>query len=355
MEELKEFRDKINQLLKEFFLEQKSSYKSLSKYNRSGLKVIEEFTLRGGKRVRASLLYHTYLMFGGKRHKEALRASIFMELLQSYALIHDDIIDSSELRRGGKTIHKIYEQIHLYNYEHNDPKLFGTSMAINLGDICNHLAFAHLASLKFPADRLLLAMQHAQDLAGKVFHGQLLDILSESLDLGEVDEKYVLQVHHLKTAVYTFQLPMYIGAILAGASDKDLKTIDKYAVPAGVAFQIQDDILGMFGTEEKIGKPVDSDIKEGKKTLLILKALNNGNDNDRSTILRALGNKNIQPKTIEDVRKIITETGSLDYSNALALDLIEDAIKALQLKKSLMEKHTNFFIDLANYIVKRDV
>ncbi|PIU72160.1 polyprenyl synthetase family protein, partial [Candidatus Woesearchaeota archaeon CG06_land_8_20_14_3_00_33_13] len=143
------------------------------------------------------------------------------------------------------------------------------------------------------------------------------------------------------------------GAIAAGASDDQLKILSEYAIPLGMAFQLKDDILGLFGSEEKLGKPADSDIKEGKKTLLILKVLENANKEQKELIGNALGNKDITKTELTKVREIIKETGSLSYSENLAEKLVKKAKNAI--KTSDFETHgKDFFLEIADYVIKRD-
>ena len=160
-------------------------------------------------------------------------------------------------------------------------------------------------------------------------------------------------MHKLKTAIYTIEGPLHMGAIAAGASDDQLKILSEYAIPLGMAFQLKDDLLGLFGLEEKLGKPVDSDIKEGKKTILILKAMENAGKQQKEFIVNALGNKNITEKELIKLREIIKKTGSLSYSENLAEKLVKKAKDTI--KNSDFEKQgKEFFLEIADYIIKRD-
>jgi geranylgeranyl diphosphate synthase type I len=152
---------------------------------------------------------------------------------------------------------------------------------------------------------------------------------------------------------YTFDGPIKIGAILAGANDSSLEALSRYSVPLGKAFQIQDDILGMFGTEEKLGKPVTSDLKEGKKTLLILEALSRANKNQKEIIELNLGNKKVTYNSLKQVRKVIEETGSLEESNSFAKQLVEEAINELN-KMKLRKEGKDFLLNIAEYMIKRE-
>jgi geranylgeranyl diphosphate synthase type I len=160
-------------------------------------------------------------------------------------------------------------------------------------------------------------------------------------------------VHTLKTAHYTVAGPLQLGAILAGASEEDLKALNDYGIPLGKAFQIQDDILGLFGSEEKFGKPTDSDLKEGKRTLLILKALEKCSPEEKEKIEGALGNQELSAEAAEEVRAIIKATGSLDYSRKLAGELIEQAKQSIS-QSNFKAEAKEFLLGIADYMLKRD-
>jgi len=168
-----------------------------------------------------------------------------------------------------------------------------------------------------------------------------------------VTEKDITDIHTLKTAIYTIEGPLHIGAILAGAGKEDLGELSDFAIPLGKAFQTQDDILGMFGTREKIGKPVGSDVREGKKTLLMVKALELGSPTQRKFIQRCLGNKRLTFKQLEKLREIVTKTGSLDYSKRLIERYSDEARVALG-KLKISNEGRQFFMYICNYIIQRD-
>lgn len=313
---------------------------------------ISDITMRGGKRVRAALLYYSYLAHDGKNKKIAIEASIAMELAQTFLLIHDDIIDCDELRRGGKTIHKAYETIGELRYPgKQNLGSFGISSAIMAGDLACAFSNEIIANLKVNpiyTNRALLELNRMYQLE---YFGEFLDILSELRD--DVQKEDIIQTHQLKTAPYTFDGPLKIGAILAGADERKLEKLNGYTVPLGTAFQIQDDILGMFGSEEKLGKPVTSDLIEGKRTLLILDAIENANEEQRQVIFQNLGNRQLGMAELNNVRKVIRDTGSLDKSIDLAYKYMQDAIDSMQ-KSRLKKEGKSFLVDIAEYMVKRD-
>lgn len=340
MLKLKQFKTKLDKELEIFFNKRIKEAKSIDPSAKQIMTSLKNFTLGSGKRIRAALIYYGFKCFKNNNEKELLKASMCIELIQSYLLIHDDIIDKDELRRGKPTLHKQYEK-------NNNPH-YGISMAILAGDILSSLATQLLAYTKFK--NKLKAIAELNKIIPKVIYGQILDIKSE---LKLPTEKSIDKIHHLKTATYTVEGPLHIGAILAGANEKYLKQLSRYAIPLGKAFQIQDDILGLFADEKKLGKPIGSDLREGKNTLLIIKALEKANLKQKLTIKKALGNSNLTKSQIDKIRKIIVSTGSLQYSKSLAEKLIKKAKSELN-KIKLKKQGKEFLLEIADYMVNRD-
>ena len=310
----------------------------------------------GGKRLRGAFTYESYRMFNGRDEKEILKVSAVMELLHSYLLIHDDVMDSSDIRHSRPTIHKVYEKEsdkYIPNYS-NAPH-FGESIAINIGDILCHLALMNLAKTDFKAEVKIEAMGKIHREFTDTGYGQIIDCFGTILP--DVKEDHVLKVHYFKTGKYTYETPLHVGAILAGAAQNELRYLTEYAIPGGMAFQIQDDILGMFGNEEKIGKPADSDLKEGKKTLLIIKALEKATNDQRYILNNALGNEELKQEDLEKVRQIIVDTGSLDYSKDIAKKYMIQAKEALDQfnPRKVRKESLDFLTGIADYVINRDV
>ncbi len=340
------YKLKVEEYLAEFFREKERDLEHWS--SREACEILREYTLRGGKRIRAILMIVGYKMMGGEMEEDIIRASTALELIQSYLLIHDDIMDESDLRRGKDTVHKIYEKKHLKNGFAGRPVKFGESMAIILGDLADAYAMEILSDSKFPAELKVKAIYKLNEIIEYTGYGQIIDIYSGVMD--EFREEDLLLLHKYKTARYTIEGPLALGMILAGAEPDG---IEKFAIPVGVAFQLQDDILGLFGNEEELGKPVTSDLAEGKKTLLIIKALESGSSEDRKIIMGALGNPAVTYEQLEKVRDVVRNTGSLDYSRNLAESLVKEAKNALMSMEVKDESMREFLLWLADYMIKR--
>ncbi len=348
---LKQYQARINSELEKFFDKKIQRVKGISPHIIELTKNLREFTLRDAKRIRPILLIFGYKCIKDpKNESDILKAALAAELMESFLLIHDDIIDNDSIRRKKPTLHKIYEErSKRYNTDHTH---FGKSMAIIGGDILATLGSEILLSTNFKDSLKLKAIEKFNRVVINTGFGELLDVISE-VD-NKISEKDILKIHELKTAKYTIEGPLHIGAILAGAKEKHLSILSKYAIPLGKAFQIQDDILGMYGDQKKTGKPVGSDLKEGKKTLLILKALEKSNLKDRLKIKRALGNKKLTTRQLNQIRKIIMDTGSLQYSKDMAKQLAEKAKSAIS-RSSFKKEGKEFLIQIADYIINRDL
>lgn len=335
-EYLKKYPPLVEKELNEFFNEKRKD----AGFNPKVLEILDmiaEYTMRGGKRLRPLLMIVGYRLYGGKDEVEVIKASCSIELIQSYLLIHDDIIDDSDLRRKKPTVHKIYEK----NY---GDKKFGQNMAIIAGDLASVYAEEIFDKVKIDEKLKYRALLRMASIVETTGYGQVLDVLSSKMeDFGERD---LLLLHEYKTAKYTIEGPLILGAILAGKTDFSL--ITNYAIPVGIAFQLQDDILGLFGTEETIGKPLTSDLEEGKKTLLVLKAMED--ERYRDVIKSVLGKKNVGIEELEKVREIVRETGALEYTYTIAKEMVKKGIEAL----GEMDREEKIFLkEFAEYVIER--
>ncbi|MBU0476682.1 polyprenyl synthetase family protein, partial [Patescibacteria group bacterium] len=263
-----QLQKKVNQRLELFFDRKAKELKNFSPLTKQLFKEIKDFSLAGGKRIRPIFLYYGYLAGGGKNKKAILDASICVELIHNYLLIHDDIIDKDEFRRGKPTIHEIYRTI--YQKKFLDSKHLGVSAGILAGDFCSVFGYDILVNSKFPLELKLKAIQKLNQILIEVVEGEMLDVFL-GLD-HQLSQNDIFKILEYKSARYTVEGPLHLGAILAGANGNLLKRLSQYAIPLGIAFQIQDDILGMFGEPKKTCKPSGNDLKEAKQTILILKA-----------------------------------------------------------------------------------
>lgn len=349
-----ETKDKLAKLQKQFnrqlekYLEGKvREFKSLPLMERM-MREIESFVMGDGKRVRPIFVLYGYLAAGGKEKAKIMEAAIFAELIHDYFLVHDDLIDQDDRRHNLPSFHRRYEIF--YSRSHNARHL-GATAAILAGDMLSVLGYDALVKSKFAPGLKNKAAEELNQMIFDVISGQTFDVF---LGLDHyLTEDEISKIQRFKTSRYTVDGPMRIGAILAGADGKTLKRISEYAIPLGIAFQIQDDILGMFGNTKKTGKPSGADLREGKQTLLILKARKLANRKQKQAIEKALGNPNLTQKQLGSVRKIIVETGSLDYSKKLAEKLVSQAKRTVE-RSNFPAEIKNFLIGMGDFIIKRE-
>ena len=314
------------------------------------LKYVKKVILSGGKRLRPAFMYYGYLAVGGKEKEKIIKASVSIELIHTFLLIHDDIIDRDSKRHGLPTINNRYEKISKKLFLGKNAEHFGNSMAIIIGDMVCALGNQIIFNSEFDPKLIMKALDALQDIISYTVIGQSLDLYTEYKK--QSTEKEILKICEYKTAKYTIEGPLYLGAILGGADKKILSAITQYSIPVGTAFQIQDDILGIFGSEKKLGKDVGSDIKEGKQTLLLLKAKEKADKNQKKILKNLLGKKDLNLQDIKTFQKIIVETGALDYAQELSKKMVTQGIEVIE-KAEINSEAKNFMIGIANYIINR--
>ena len=350
VEALLDYKEKVDRELRTFFEAEIEKTGAVHPLVHSMMETLAEYTLRGGKRIRAAMVYYGHKCFSDDNLEEVVKASMVIELMQSYLLIHDDWMDKDDMRRGGPAVHKTYQDLFQREYPGQDTFHLSESLAVLAGDALQALSFELMAGSKFDSGNLCRAINALAHTATHVVYGQVLDLLASSV---EADPEYISKVRQLKTASYTFEGPLHIGAALAGAGDEEMRSLSAYATPLGEAFQLQDDILGLYGDEQKVGKPIGSDLVEGKRTLLILNALEKTDSVQTNMIQQALGNPDLTLKQLEQVRNIVRDTGSLEYSQDLARRLISDAKRAI-VDQSWKKEGKDFLLWDADYMLQRD-
>lgn len=346
---LKQYKERFDPVLAEYFARKKKQ--GGNSLNMEALDIVENFTMSGGKRIRPALFYYAYLAMGGSDETEIINASMSSELFHTFLLVHDDVIDRDSLRHGVETVHTTYKKKAELINSRIEPSHYGNSMAIGVGDLIDSMANEILCESKFSAEYVIRAFKKLQDILFVVVGGELLDVELEAK--GTATEEEIMEMYKDKTAGYTYEGPIHMGAILAGADDDVLKQLSDYAIPVGIAFQIRDDILGVFADEEKLGKPVGSDVIEGKQTILVLKALEKGSEEEKSRLKELLGKRDITSEELEDFRNIIRNTGSLKYAEDKCEQLVEESLSALSKVPIKSEEAGEFFKGIARYMIER--
>ncbi len=354
IELLKTYKKRLDIFLGEYFRQKIKEASKSDPLAKEAVKMIADFTMSSGKRIRPAFIYYAYLASGGKDSDKIVKASMSMELTHSFLLIHDDIIDKDEKRHGITTIHESYKKVAKKLSKEKEAEHFGNSMAMLSGDMAAAMANQIIFTSDFSSETIICALNKLQEIVYTIVPGEMLDVVLEFR--GQATEKEILKMYEGKTSSYSFEGPLHLGTILSGYKDeKVFKIYSRYAIPLGKAFQIRDDILGVFGDEKKLGKPIGSDISEGKQTLLVAKALERGNKKQKKIIKEYLGKENLKKEELEEIRKIIRETGSLEYSQNIAEKFVSESLDALSEINFKNQEAKEFFEGIARYMVSRSV
>ena len=345
---LKDYVRKTQPILDSFFKNEEKRAARISPITAEMIRLYRNFM--GGKSIRGSLTKLGYECFGGQNEKAILEVSLMIEIAHAFLLIHDDIMDEDHLRRGRPTIHVQYQKLHQQRYKKGESSHYGTCLAIDLGDVGFVLSNLILADSQFSSEVKGKVLRKFHQVLLETAFGQAIDVSYEHQE--KVTEEDVMRVHHYKTANYTITGPLQYGALFAGADEKEIATIEKYGLPVGIAFQLRDDELGLFSDERTLGKPIGSDVKENKNTILRLKALALAKGKDKNFLERAYGDKDLTKKDLEKVRKITQETGALKYSQKMAKDLVEEGKKqAFLITKDAALLDT--LVKMADFMIER--
>ena len=283
--------------------------------------------LAGGKRLRPAFCYWGYRGAGGADGDEVVRAAASLELFQACAIVHDDVMDGSDTRRGRPAAHRRFAALHRAEGWHGDPEAFGSGAAILLGDLALSWSDEMLGAADLPADRLAAADRVFADMRSELMGGQYLDLLEQARGGGSVER--ALRVARYKSAKYTIEKPLHLGAALAGAGQDVLDGYSGYGLPLGEAFQLRDDVLGVFGDPAETGKPAGDDLREGKRTALVAMALEAATEQQAAVVREHLGDPHLADEGVAALREVITDTGALARSETLIAELLDDALAAL--------------------------
>ena len=289
----------------------------------------------GGKRLRPCLALATCEAVGGKT-EDAIEAATALELLHNFTLIHDDIMDRDEFRRNVKTVHV----------------LWGEPQAIIAGDALFAKVFealaANAARLGLDGKRTAELFDMVSKASFEICRGQALDMLMAGR---EVDEREYFEMVTGKTGAL-IGASAKLGALLGGGTKEQVSVLEEYGRLVGVAFQIQDDVLGIAGEPEKFGKPIGSDVREGKRTLLVVRALERASPEDRAVLLHALGNKRASKADVERAIEVLKRTGAVGYAKEKARKLVGEAKSKLAVLADSEAKQ--FLLELADFVIERE-
>ncbi|WP_214405276.1 polyprenyl synthetase family protein [Pseudonocardia lacus] len=293
------------------------------------------FVTSGGKRLRPTFAWWGWRGAGG--HPEApeaaavVRAISALELIQACALIHDDLMDASATRRGRATVHVDFARRHVDAGWRGSPARFGAAAAILLGDLALAWADDMLRSAELSPAAMHRARVPWEAMRTEVLGGQFLDVMYQAS--GDSSARAALQIDRFKTAAYTVERPLHLGAALAGADPELVAAYRRFGADIGVAFQLRDDLLGVFGDPAVTGKPAGDDLREGKRTLLLAIALQRATELGRGeavvAIERAIGDPDLDGDGVDRVRGMILDLGAHEEVERRITALTGSALDAL--------------------------
>ncbi|MET7772911.1 polyprenyl synthetase family protein [Nocardia sp. NPDC005366] len=320
--------------LTEFFASRHATVTQLGPIFVEAAEALRQFVLRGGKRTRPAFAWIGWLGAGGDADgPEAgavTNACAALELVQACALIHDDIIDSSRTRRRFPTVHVDFEQRHRERGWAGDSAQFGTSVAILIGDLA--LAWAddmvHASGLDDAAIARFAPVWAL--MRTEVLGGQLLDINGHAGGDESVDA--ALRINRYKTAAYTVERPLHLGAAIADADPALIEAYREFGTDIGIAFQLRDDLLGVFGDPEVTGKPSGDDLREGKRTVLLAEALQRADATDplAAKLLRTSLGTDLSADEVARLRAVLTELGAVDDVERRIAELTDRGLAAVE-------------------------
>jgi geranylgeranyl diphosphate synthase type I len=278
----------------------------------------------GGKRMRPGFCFWGCLGAGGDDSDALVVAASALELFQACAIVHDDVMDGSDTRRGKPAVHRAFAAHHSDQGWYGDAEAFGAGAAILLGDLALSWADEMLVSSGLASPVVLRVFS---EMRTDVVGGQYLDLVSQASRATTVEA--ALRVAHWKAAKYTIERPLHLGAAIAGADPAVYAAYTAYGLPLGEAFQLRDDVLGVFGDPAVTGKPAGDDLREGKRTALVAMALETATDAQQALVHRHLGDPSLDADGVAALREVLLDTGAVDRVEAMIDARTAQALEAL--------------------------
>ena len=350
---LKFFLASFEPYSKRYFAKKLKSHKKYPLLIHQFYKDLLDFTV-GGKKMRAFLVWLGHQIGGSSRKAQAtnkiLPIVLAYELVHSFLLIHDDIIDQSATRRGKLTIHKRYEKLFGPSASLRAREHYGASQAIILGDIACFEAFNLVCDSDFSESQKVLCQKKLITTLLETGYGEALDV---EYSYKEATFEAIWQMMQAKTAKYSFVGPLTLGAVLAGADKSQINALAKFGLLVGTAFQLQDDFLGVFGNEKILGKSILSDMREGKNTILIYKTREIITSQDKRELEQLWGKKDAKMADLKKIRQIIISSGAFDWNQAQKRKLVGEAkvhIQKITKEPSLRQ----ILSQLADFVIERE-
>jgi geranylgeranyl diphosphate synthase type I len=287
--------------------------------------------MRGGKRLRPAFCYWGWRAAGAPDGEPIVRAAASLEFFQAAALVHDDVMDDSDTRRGAPAVHRRFAALHRDQGWAGNGDRFGLAGAVLAGDLCLAWSDELFTASGLDAGALVRGRGVFDRMRTELMGGQYLDMLEQVLASRRPDGalERARRVIRYKSAKYTVEHPLLLGGRLAGADEELLAAYSAFGLPLGEAFQLRDDVLGVFGDPSETGKPAGDDLREGKRTVLVAKALEHASPAQAAVVARLLGDPRLDAAGVEALREVIVDTGALACLERLVEELVDRSLAAL--------------------------
>jgi geranylgeranyl diphosphate synthase type I len=321
-----DLRHRVRKTLDDFLARQSDVLDGVSDDLSPLMEAIGEL-LRDGKRLRAAFCYWGWRGAGGDDSQGIVSVAAALELFQAAALIHDDVMDGSDTRRGRPAAHRRFAGLHRGNRWLGAPEDFGTAGAILAGDLCLSWCDEMYAGAELPGWQLAAGREVFDRMRTELMCGQYLDMLEQVQASPSVQRARHVILY--KSAKYSVQEPLLLGGALAGASPELRETYSVYGEALGEAFQLRDDVLGVFGDPSRTGKPAGDDLREGKPTVLVAVTLERCSPAEAALVRRGLGDPRLDADGVERLREVITGSGALDVVEGMIAEQSERALSVV--------------------------
>jgi geranylgeranyl diphosphate synthase type I len=310
------------------------------------LQSLRRLVAAGGKRLRPAFCFWGFVGAGGApEDPRVIDAGAAFELLHAFALVHDDVMDGSDTRRGKVTAHVEFGERHTGGTWRGEARRFGEGVAILIGD----LSHVYADMLLDGAHADVAAIWHELRLELNI--GQYLDLLGTAR--ADRDPAVARRIARYKSGKYTIERPLHVGAALAGRRDELTAPLSAYGDPLGEAFQLRDDVLGAFGDEHLTGKPVGQDLREGKPTPLLAAAVARATSETDLKVLDLVGTDDLSGDEVIAIQQVIVDTGALDEIEQRIDSLTNQAVVAIH-EAPIAVPACEALVDLAHYVAARD-
>jgi geranylgeranyl diphosphate synthase type I len=356
LEQLRFLREQVEAELQDFLAAQSNYFTSIAPELKPTAGSLSAFVINGGKRFRPLFAAVGAMGAGSNLSQSEIRAFASLELLQACALIHDDLMDASDTRRGEPAIHKLFESMHSAENYQGKATQFGLSASVLIGDLALIWSDQMLNSSGIKSDSLLAALSVHDEMRVELIAGQYLDVFEQARGTQSVAQ--ALNIARYKSAKYTIERPLHLGAAIA-IPDLLLRAqlvsiYSEFGLPLGEAFQLRDDLLGVFGDPKVTGKPAGDDLREGKRTVLMAMTHDRISGAAEAEFMAEFGNHDISESAIARLQEIIAETGAAMHVEDLIEELTSTALEALN-RDEIVPQARELLTEMAIIATKRNM